>query len=154
MSTTRMALGLLSLIIATSGFASEVTHYSGTGSAEDANGWNAPCTSISLSVLSAADKVELLNLQFVCGAVSKEHDPITLEKRAGNLFQGSKKVGTYSENEIDAILPEEHINDLLFVIRMLKRGDELIFKEDWLSQQDGGLDQTFDMTGTLKPVRH
>jgi hypothetical protein len=39
----------------------------------------------------------------------------------------------------------------LFVVRILKKGDELIYKEDWLSQQDGGLDQTFDMTGTLKP---
>jgi hypothetical protein len=151
MSLTRISLGLVSMILASSSFASEAIRYSGTGSAEDVNGWNSPCSSISLSVLSTDDQIELSNLRFVCGAISKNHDPIKLAKRAGNLFRNSEKVGTYTANEIDIVLPEEHVNDLLFVVRILKKGDELIYKEDWLSQQDGGLDQTFDMTGTLKP---
>ena len=127
-------------------------NFSGVGSAFDFNGWDAPCTSVTASLEVTATRVKLRDASYECGAIAQKHDPISLERNASDeLFLDGRRVGVYSDDEIDFVLPFAHVDGMSFVIRLLKSNDSVLFREDWISEQDGALDHTFEMSATLKP---
>ena len=146
-----VASGSSARVPANDGPASFTGEYSGTGQASDVNGWDSPCTSSTITVLESATNLKLSNQKYSCGSLGATHGPIDLLKKADGLYLGDKKVGLYSATEIDAMLPFEHLKDVSFVFRLIKKGDSLVYTEDWLSLDQGAYTQAFEMGATLKP---
>ena len=123
--------------------------YQGSGQAADSNGWDSPCPHVTLAFVETATSLSFSNMRYVCGSLGANHDPLLVMKRGQDLYLDQKKVGSFSDTEVDLIVPFDHLANTSYVARLVKKNGQVLYTEDWLSFQDGSYVQVFEMGSSL-----
>jgi hypothetical protein len=74
--------------------------WSGTGTLQTAGMPDAGCATVNVEILDDANGFELQKFSYDCSGQSSTVDTIRLANRAGELYQGTDKVGTKHDNTV------------------------------------------------------
>ncbi len=144
-------LSLVSVVSIAKTNATFTGRFVGSGFATEINGWDSPCSLIAINLMETANSVEISGLTVECGSLTQHSNSVRLEKKDGVLFLEGHQVGLLSDTELAANLPFGTISGMSYVLRLMKRGDSLVYKENWVEHDSESWTDVVQINGILRP---